>query len=139
MQELIAHYKAMGAPNDQTALTELLRQLQKENAGTIPEPILEPVALQLGVKKTFLLAIIRRFPSLRLSDQHTLELCSGPNCSKRAALAAYIEKTYGTKPVKFQLRYVNCMRQCGKGPNIRWDGTLYNHADEKLLSQLIDK
>jgi hypothetical protein len=29
------------------------------------------------------------------------------------------------------------MRQCGKGPNIRWDGQLYNGADEALLRRLV--
>ena len=139
MQELISQYMAMGAPGDQTVLIELLKQLQRENGGAIPEPILEPVAQQLGIKKSFLLAIIRRLPSLRLADTHILELCCGPNCPKRANLAAFVEEAYGTKPEKFQLRYVNCMRQCGKGPNLRWDGVLYNNADEKLIRSLVDK
>ena len=136
MQELISYYQSLGAPGDQTALTELLKQLQRENGGAIPEYVLEPVARQLGIKKTFLLALIRRFPSLRLANTHCLELCSGPNCSKRSQLAAFVETTYGAKPEKFELRYVNCM--CGKGPNIRWDGTIYNGADDALIRSLVD-
>jgi hypothetical protein len=31
------------------------------------------------------------------------------------------------------------MRLCGKGPNIRWDGTLYHGADEALLKMLLEK
>ena len=138
MEELVEYYRSLGAPGDQTVLTELLRQLQKEYDG-IPEALLEPIAQQLGTKKTFLLAIIRRFPSLRLKDTHCLELCAGPNCPKRANLAAFVEKTYGTKPQKFTLRYVNCMRQCGKGPNIRWDGVLYHAADESLIRRLVEQ
>ena len=139
MQELIAHYKAMGAPADQLALTQLLRQLQQDNGGAIPEYLLEPVADQLGVKKTFLLALIRRLPSLRLKDIHCLELCAGPNCSKRARLADFVEKTYGSKPEGFRLCYVNCMRMCGKGPNLRWDGVLYTGADEALIRRLVEQ
>ena len=137
MEELVKYYQSLGAPGDQAALTELLRQLQKEYDG-IPESLLEPVAQLLGVKKSYLLAIIRRFPSLRLKDIHCLELCAGPNCPKRANLAAFVERTYGTKPERFKLCYVNCMRQCGKGPNIRWDGVLYNQADENLIRSLVD-
>ena len=137
LQQLVSRYMAMGAPGDQIALTELLRQLQADNDG-IPEYLLDPVALQLGIKKSFLLALIRRFPSLRLKNTHCLELCGGPNCSKRAQLAAFVEKTYGAKPKGFELRYVNCMRMCGKGPNIRWDGKLYHQADEALIRKLID-
>ena len=137
MEELVKYYRSQGAPGDQTALTELLRQLQKEYDG-IPETLLEPVAQMLGVKKSYLLAIIRRFPSLHLKDTHCLELCAGPNCSKRRSLAAFVEATYGEKPEKFTLRYVNCMRQCGKGPNLRWDGVLYTGADENLIRRLVE-
>ena len=31
------------------------------------------------------------------------------------------------------------MRMCGKGPNLKWDGTLYHHADEALIQKLINK
>ena len=66
-----------------------------------------------------------------------LELCGGPNCSKRAALAAFVEKTWGAKPKGFSVKYVPCMRLCAKGPNIRWDGKVYHKADEALLRELI--
>jgi NADH:ubiquinone oxidoreductase subunit E len=92
---------------------------------------------RLGVKETFLQAIIRRIPSLRLDGTHCLELCGGPNCSKRAALADFVEKTWGKAPKSFRLRYVPCMRMCGKGPNLRWDGKVYNGADEALVRKLI--
>ena len=29
------------------------------------------------------------------------------------------------------------MRMCGKGPNIRWDGTVYHRATPELLKDLI--
>jgi hypothetical protein len=29
------------------------------------------------------------------------------------------------------------MRLCGKGPNLRWDGTLHHKADEALLRKLL--
>ena len=31
------------------------------------------------------------------------------------------------------------MKHCGKGPNIRWNGEVYNKMDEKKLVQLIEK
>lgn len=137
LEEAAAYYRRQGAPGDQTAVVSLLREIQEENAGTIPLGDLTGVAEMLGVKESFLLAFVRRIPSLRLADRHTLELCSGPNCSRRAALAAFVEKTWGPDPAGFTVRHVSCMRQCGKGPNIRWDGTLYNGADEALLRRLI--
>ena len=38
---------------------------------------------------------------------------------------------------KVTAKYVPCMRLCGKGPNIRWDGVLYHSADEALIRRLL--
>ncbi len=138
LEEALEYYRRMGAPGDQTALTGLLREIQQHHGGGIPKGLLPTVGEIYGIKESLLLALIRRIPSLRLADMHCLELCSGPNCPKKRDLASFVEKTWGAKPEKFTLRYVPCMRQCGKGPNIRWDGKLYNQADEDLLKKLIN-
>ena len=133
LEEAVAWYGKQGAPGDQTALTSLLREVQSENGGRIPRHLLAGIAAGLGVKESFLLAVIRRIPSLKLADVHCLEICAGPNCGRHAALAAFAE---GLRSDRITVRFVPCMRQCGKGPNIRWDGTLYHHADEALLRRL---
>ena len=137
LKEAVEYYGRQGAPGDQSAVISLLREVQQENGGSIPLSAPEEIAGLYGIKAGFLLALIKRIPSLRLADTHCLELCGGPNCGKRAALAAFVEKTYGTNPGKFTLNYVPCMRMCGKGPNIKWDGKLYHQADEALLKDLI--
>ena len=136
LEEAISYYKKQGAPSDQSALVSLLREVQQENGGAIPKSALPAMAEGLGVKESYLLAVIRRIPSLRLSDMHTLELCAGPNCGKHAALAAAAEKMCKGKNVT--LKFVPCMRLCGKGPNLKWDGKLYHKADEALLRSLIE-
>jgi len=137
LNEAIGYYKGQGAPGDQSALISLLREVQEKNGGQIPVRSVAVIADGLGVKESYLLAVIRRIPRLRLGDQHALELCAGPNCSKRAELAAFVERTYGKKPEGFALKYVPCMRMCGKGPNVKWDGKIYHQADEALLRRLI--
>ena len=92
-----------------------------------------------NTKEGLLLALVRRIPSLRLSDSHVLEVCSGPNCGKRTEIADFVEKTYGKNPKDFTFRFCNCMRQCGKGPNIRWDGKIYNAATPELVKKLIEE
>ena len=139
LEEAVAYYKKQGAPGDQSALVSLLREVQNENKGGIPKGLLPQIALLLGVKESYLLAVVKRIPSLRIADTHILELCSGPNCSKRARLAEFVEKTYGKTPKGFEVRYVPCMRLCGKGPNIRWDGTIYHGADEALIRRLLEE
>ena len=138
LQEAAEYYRKQGAPGDQNALIAFLREMQQENGGTIPVSLLAEGARLLGTKESLLLALIRRIPSLRLGENHCLELCAGPNCSRRAALAAFVEKTYGEKPGNFTLKYVPCMRLCGKGPNIRWDGKVYHGADEALIRRLVE-
>ena len=137
LEETLNYYKTQGAPGDQTALTGLLREIQEHHGGSIPLWTLTAAAEAYGIRESFLQAIIRRLPSLRLADTHCLELCGGPNCSKRARLAAFVEQTYGTSPKGFTLRYTGCMRMCGKGPNLKWDGKIYHQADEDLIRRLV--
>lgn len=135
MQELIAYYKRMGAPNDQAALISLLKEVQNDHGGITPQALAQ-LAEGLCVKESFLLAVIRRIPSLRLSDTHTLEMCAGPNCGKHTALAAFAEKNM---PKNVIIKFVPCMRMCGKGPNIKYDGKLHHAASESLLRRLAEE
>ena len=139
LEEAINYYRTQGAPSDQNALLALLREIQQEFGGSIPEWTLTPVAEGYGVKTTLLLALIRRIPSLRLGDSHVLELCAGANCGKHKALAACAEKLCAGTGGKVSLKFVPCMRMCGKGPNIRWDGVVHNSADEALLRKLLEQ
>ena len=134
LKEAIDYYRRQGAPGDQNALRNLLAEIQDAHGGTIPKGILPQTAEGLGVRESFLLAIIRRVPSLRLADVHVLEICAGPNCSRKGMLAELSEQYRG----RVEVRLVPCMRQCGKGPNLRFDGKLYNGADGQLLARLMD-
>lgn len=137
MTEALEYYKKLGAPRDQSALISLLREVQQENSGSIPLSALPEIAKCYEIKESFLLALIKRIPSLRLSNVHTLELCAGPNCGKHTALAAYAEQLHTACHGKFTLKFVPCMRMCAKGPNLKWDGTIYHKADQKLLEKLL--
>ena len=139
LKEALDHYKRQGAPGDQSALIALLTEVQQEHGGSIPKGILPEIAAEYAVKEALLLAIIKRIPRLRLSDIHTLEVCAGPNCSKAASLAAAAEKLAVAYPGKVILKFTPCMRMCGKGPNIKLDGTLYHQSTEELLKQLTEK
>jgi NADH:ubiquinone oxidoreductase subunit E len=136
LNEALQYYKKQGAPGDQSALLGLLRELQHESGGSIPQGVLSSVAKELDTKESYLLAVIRRIPSLRLSQQHVLELCAGPNCGKHTQLAAYAEELQRRFGGRLRVKFVPCMRQCGHGPNIKWDGQLHNRATKELLEQL---
>lgn len=135
MDEALEYYRKHGAPRDQSAMTGLLKEIQGEFGG-IPAHLLPEIARYYGIRESLLTALIRRIPSLRLADTHCLELCGGPNCGKHRALADLAEALRKNRP-DITLKTVPCMRLCGKGPNLRWDGTLYHRADEDLLRSLL--
>lgn len=134
MQDLLEHYRRQGAPGDQTALVALLKEVQSTH-GAVPKWAVAEIAESYQVKESFILAVVKRIPSLRLQDTHLLELCAGPNCGKHTALAAEAEKLCKLKGIT--LKYMGCQRICGKGPNIKYDGKLYHKATENLIKELL--
>jgi len=136
LKEALEYYAKQGAPRDQNALVSLLREIQEENGGGIPRWLLPSVAEAYGIKESLLLALIRRFPRLRLADTHLLEICAGPNCGKHTALAAAAEEL---RKKGITVKFVPCMRMCGKGPNLKWDGKLYHGGTPELLKQLTEE
>lgn len=147
LQEAISYYQTQGAPDQQDALVSLLREVQQENGSVIPDAALAEIAAAYNLKGSYLAAIIKRYPSLRTaSAPHRLEVCGGPNCARQssARLMAWIEDTYGVKPGgisqtgKFSYRICGCLKHCGRGPNVKWDGEILEHADETLLRSLIE-
>lgn len=137
LNEAIAYYRSLGAPGDQSAVIGLLREVQEKEGGSIRADLLPVIAEGLGTKEALLNALIRRIPSLKLGSARVLELCAGPNCGKRIALASFAEKICAQKGVT--LKFVPCMRLCGKGPNLRWKGQLYHGADEALIRRLLEE
>ena len=136
LEEAIAWYGKQGAPRDQSALTALLKEVQQEEGGSIPGWTLPVIAEAYSIKESLLSALIRRLPGLRLGDSHLLEICAGPNCGRHTDLAAAAE---GLKDKGITVKFVPCMRLCGKGPNLKWDGKLYHKADIALLKELTEK
>ncbi len=135
LEEAIAYYKHQGAPRDQNALIALLGEIQQELGG-IPMWALTAAAQGYAIRESVLLALIRRVPRLRLEDTHTLEVCAGPSCGRHAPLASAAEEL---RKQGVTVKFVPCMGQCGKGPNIRWDGKLYHGADASLLKSLLKR
>ena len=136
LAEAISYYKTQNAPKEQTALVSLLREIQQK-LGSVPAYAVTRIAQDYALKESYLLALIRRIPSLRLENTHCLQVCAGPNCGKHTALAACAEALRAAGG-NFTLEYIPCQRMCGKGPNIKWDGALYHQATEELLKTLIE-
>lgn len=147
LDEAIAYYKGQDAPANQDALVNLLREVQDNNGGVLSDIVIEDIAIAMNIKQSFLGAVIKRYPSLRAeSAPHRLEVCGGPNCAKNgsAKILKFIADKYKvqsggiSKKGKFSFKICGCMKQCPYGPNIKWDGEIYNHADEELLEKLIN-
>lgn len=147
-QEAIAYYKLQDVSQNQQALIELLREIQKNNNGVISYDDLKAVEEAFLLKESFLMAVIKRYPSLRMEDvPHLLEICGGKNCAcgNSKKLINFITSTYKlssgemTSTGGFKFRVVNCLKQCAKGPNIKWDGIVYNNVNIDKLKKIINK
>ena len=134
-EEAVSYYKKQGAPQDQTVLVNLLKEIQSENGGILPECSLKDVAEAMAINESFIKALVSKIPSFRLENVHTLEICGGANCGKARLLASFAESICKDKGILFKA--VPCMRMCGKGPNIRLDGKVYNGVTENLLAKLL--
>ena len=135
LEEALEDCRRQGAPGDQNALIALLKQIQREQ-GCVPAETPAKIAAFFGIRETMVLALIRRIPSLRLAGGHCMELCAGPNCAKASGLADYAGQI---APRGVTVKRVGCMRLCGKGPNLRWDGKLYHRADRALIRCLMEQ
>lgn len=147
LAEAIEYYQGQDAPGNQEALKNLLYEVQEHSGGALPLAALQEIAQKLQVKETFLAAVVKSSPGLRTEEvPHRLELCGGPCCGANgsAALLQFLASAYGVKPGEaskkagFSCRTCGCMKQCGMGPNIKWDGKVYNKADKALLRRLIE-
>ena len=128
-------------------LVALLREVQELYHGVIPGSALAAAAAALGVKESFLSAVVKRYPSLRTERApHRLELCGGERCRNRgsARLAAFVERAYGVKSGGvsekggFSFLVTGCMKNCGRGPSLKWDGQICSNADEELIRRLAE-
>lgn len=143
VREMIEYYRGQGAPQDQQMLIALLREAQDASGGVLTREGIETIAQAYGTNVTLLQAMIKRVPGLRFeATPHRLEICG--SCKAGAKLRAFVERTYGVKSgfgneaAGFSYHVTPCMKNCGKGPSIRWDGKLYGQADEALIRALID-
>jgi len=136
MSELLEYYREQGAPEDQQMLIALLREAQEQTGGVLKQEWLDEIAAAYGVKPAILQALIRRIPGLRTETApHRLEICG--RCPQGQALAAFVEKAYAQKR-GFTFTVTGCMKNCRKGPSLKWDGELYSRADQALLRRLIE-
>lgn len=145
IHEAVEYYKGQDAPQNQFALVELLKEVQEHNGGVLTDIAVEEIAALLNTKVTFLNAVIKRYPSLKpASAPHRLEVCGGKICAANgsAALLKHIRGAYGAESGGistkggFSFKICGCLKHCGKGPNIKWDGEIYNAATPELIKKL---
>ena len=79
---------------------------------------------------TFLLLAGTAWAQQSVLDTHPKHLFETGN-------SLFAEKNYPNYP-GLTIRAVPCMRLCGKGPNIRWDGQIYHGANEALIRRLVE-
>ena len=83
LNEAMEYYARQGAPSDQSAVIGLLKEIQQEQ-GSVSKADLGRMAEYYKTKEGLFLALIKRLPGVRLGNTQVLEICGGPNGSKRA-------------------------------------------------------
>ena len=135
LDDIIEYYKGRGAPSDQCELTELLKEVQSENGGALSLSDISYIGEKLNKKPSSLMALIKRISAIKVDGRHILEVCSGPNCSKKADFYKMLDSLDQNK---ITVKYTLCMRMCKDGPNIKFDGKVYNHVDASLIKKLTE-
>lgn len=143
-KDSIDYYRAQGAPQDQQMLIAMVREVQQECGGVLTAQALSDIAQAIGWKESTLCALIRRVPSIRMADApNRLEICG--TCRKGAALRAYIEDKWGVKSGQscpaggFTYQVTGCMKNCAKGPSVKWNGELHPQATAEEMDRLIGR
>ena len=69
-----------------------------------------------------------------------IEVCVGTSCYLLGAqdLLQAIEELPAEQLGKVEIIGVTCLKNCGKGPNIRINGTVYSGVTPERLLQVID-
>ena len=145
LAQILSFYQSRGAARDQNELVSLLRETQALYGGVIPQGALEEITRALGFRDSFLPAVLRRYPSIKTEAvRHSLTVCQGPSCGRRRELLDFLSRAYGVEPggvaaAGFRLQSGGCMKNCGSGPCVRWDGTVYTGMTPESLRALIEK
>jgi len=124
----------------------LLEAIQ-ERLGFVPPPAIPLVAERTGLERYDVYQFASGSPnlSLDLPGRHRVSICRGENCSARgsAELGECAQQILGiqyrgvTADEGVRLDPFLCLGKCGKGPNVRIDGTIHHHVDEAKLGRLL--
>ena len=142
---LLSFYQGRGAASDHNELVSLLRETQTLYGGVIPQHALDEIARAFGFRETFLPAVLKRYPSIKTeAARHSLTVCQGPSCSRQRELLDFLTREYGAAPggvaaAGFRLQTGGCMKNCGKGPCVRWDGVVHTGMTPETLRALIEE
>lgn len=83
--------------------------------GDVPEYALDLICTKFNLKKTYLVAIIDKTPTLASTNVNTVIICTGPRCANKNS-HKFLE--YAHKCDNINVKFKNCMKQCNTSPNV---------------------
>ena len=135
------YYESQGDRSQET-LVAFLRETQ-EIFGCVPNWSQEEIERVMGIKHTYLQAILKRYSSIRgEAGPCELVICTGPNCSRKGSRQLYqavktMCEDHPELESKLTVRTTGCLRQCRTAPNCKLDGVLCQEMTvEKLKENL---
>lgn len=143
--EILNYYSQKPNPSQQDNIVAMLREIQ-DLLGCVPKGVQEQAAKAVGTKPAVIHLLVQRFPSLQSAAyEHRLTVCTGQRCGSqnsyevistlRKELAVDKEGFSQDGTVLFCTQ--NCLKQCGKGPNLLLDGVLYSAMNVQKAKELV--
>lgn len=130
LDPIFSYYKEITS-GDLEQIVCLLKEIQ-EIYGYIPTLAKDKLASLMGVKSSFVDAIIKRYPALKSQAiTNTITVCTGARCGKKNSIALLrkieqlLDVTSGecTPDGKFEVKTKMCMKRCSTCANITINNT----------------
>ncbi len=145
--EIFDYYSRQANPSQQDNVVAMLREIQNL-LGCVPKGVQEQAAQAVGTKPAVISLLVQRFPSLTSAAyNHRLTVCTGQRCGAQNSqeVISFLRKELAVNKEGFSQDGTvffctqNCLKQCGKGPNLLLDGVLHSAMNLQKARELVDK
>lgn len=119
----------------------------QEHVGYVPPESILQIAQELGVTESEIAGVLTYYPDLhtRQRGRHIIRLCLGEACVANRGMGLLAELTeelrigFGgtTTDGRFTLERVYCLGNCGVGPTVMVDDTIYGRMTGAALRSLL--
>ena len=145
IEDWLAKYPAT---QRQSALIPSLHLLQDENKGWLSEPIMDALAVYIGIPKisVYEVATFYSMYDLKPVGTHKINVCTNISCMLNGSddIVKHLETRLGaglgetTEDGKFTLKEVECLGACCGAPMMQVDRDYHEHLTTDKIDKILD-